>query len=243
MNLVKMKNDQEEFKDYLEKDFEPVRTEDGSFTLKQAGLEEGMHSSGGAVSESYYIYYEALSLFFKGCQQGEAVEVLSVGLGMGYNEILTAEAYLKSGVELEVNLYSYESEEALPPLFMKRLENPKGHKYFWKPFIQKLVNPLKIGDVLSKILVMKGSFNSESLKALEKSKRIILFDAYSKQTSEELWREEFLEELFKNCAKGSVVVTYAANGLINRSLQKCGFKNFKKNGFQKKRQSTLAVKV
>ncbi len=93
-----MKNDQEEFNDYLESGFEPILTKDGSFTLKKIGLVEEMHARGGALSESIFIYFYALEQFFKECKDGEEVEILSIGLGMGYNEILSACAYLNTRV-------------------------------------------------------------------------------------------------------------------------------------------------
>ncbi len=246
MNLLKMKNDQEEFYDYRGCGFEPTRTQDGSFTLKQQGLSESMHSSGGAVSESYFIYHEALKMFFKNCGEAEEVEVLSVGLGLGYNEILTAQAQIETLNETKSSfkliLDSYEKEQDLVDLFLKRIRAPQNYKNYWRPFVEKGLLPEEVSKLLKKSLNFKGAFGEESLKNLRNLKKIILFDAYSKQTSAELWSESFLEEVFEKCGQGSVVVTYAANSSINRPLKKAGFINLKKDGFLGKRQSTLAIK-
>lgn len=247
MNLLKMKNDQEEFKDYQDSGFEPVQTEDGSFTLKQRGVGEEMHARGGAVLESFYIYYDALKYFFESCQEGEEVEVISIGLGMGYNEILTAHAVeslkLNQNMNIEVKVLSYEKEEALKPLFLKRVANPENYNLFWKPFLEREVNTLTTKGFLDENLILKASFEESSFKDLENNKKIILFDAYSNKTSGELWAESFLEKFFEKCKPGSVVTTYAATGALNRVLKKTGFKNLKRKGFSGKRGSTLAVRA
>ncbi|MGH1467938.1 MAG: MnmC family methyltransferase [Bdellovibrionales bacterium] len=237
-----MKNDQEEFQDYIQAGFEPVQTQDGSYTLKQKGLEEEMHARGGAISESVFIYYAALKKFFETCSEGDDVEVLSVGLGMGYNEILTAAAYIQSKLELKLEVISYETEEVLKGLFLKRLEFAKEHPVFWGAFEKEMLNPVDIKKALENKLDIRGSFEKESLKALKSKKRIILFDAYSNKTSESLWDEDFLKELLVKSIKGSALTTYAATGALNRALRESGFRNLKREGFLHKRQSTLAVK-
>ncbi len=238
-----MKNDQEEFQDYIKAGFEPVKTQDGSYTLKQQGLEEEMHARGGAISESIFIYYSALKSFFETCSDGDEVEVLSVGLGMGYNEVLTATAYLQASLKLNLKVISYEKEAVLTELFLKRLNTIEDFPVFWGMFNELETKGLSVKKALEGKLELKGSFESNSLKALGESKRLILFDAYSNQTSKELWDDEFLKELLSKSTKGSMLTTYAATGALNRALRETGFKNLKREGFLYKRQSTLAVKT
>lgn len=241
-----MKNDQaesiKEYVDYVKIGFEPVLTEDGSYTLKQTSLEEEMHARGGAVSESYFIYYEALKSFFLSCKEGDSVEVISVGTGMGYNEVLTAAALLESKVKIDLSVQSYEKEDVLIELFKKRFLSLSDFPYFWSTFSKIDLDSEKIAEILKAKVDFHSSFDEEALSKIKSSKKIILFDAYSNKTSEELWSEDFLKSLMAKCLKGSYFTTYAATGVLNRSLKSEGFKDLKRDGFLYKRESTLAVK-
>jgi len=232
---------QEEFSDYLNLGFLPVETEDGSFSLRQGTGSEPMHSLGGALKESFYIYSEALELFkdLRGDEQD--FEVVSVGLGMGYNEIITA---LK--VEgLNYKLLSYESERDLERLFIKRLESIKDYPLYWSPFMGMGVRADELSAAalsLKNNLVNNGPISLEIVESWDVKTRVILFDAYSSKTSESLWSELFLSSLLNKCREGSVFATYAATGVLKRALKNNNFKNKNKSGFGSKRQSTLAYK-
>lgn len=91
-------------------------TEDGSLTLRvdsghdasasetpkgvagEARLSEAMHSLKGAFSETVYIYGTAIETCLT---KGFAPRVLSLGLGMGYVEILACALFLKKAHELQ----------------------------------------------------------------------------------------------------------------------------------------------
>ena len=72
-------------------------TEDGSQTLRLGlgeGASEAMHSLRGAFSETDYIYGEALRAALT---RGWPLNVLSMGLGLGYVELLSAALFAKMG--------------------------------------------------------------------------------------------------------------------------------------------------
>lgn len=245
-----MKNDQEEcraeFEDYRQVGFEPVLTQDGSLSLIPMGEKEGMHSSAGALSESFYIYFEALELFFTQDSLGASFAVESVGLGMGYNEVLAAFSMLsktRSGANAGVEINSYESETSLQDLFLKRLKIPQEYPFYWEQFKKyEGFDQNKISELLLEKMTFRGALSLDLLKYIGKKQKIILFDAYSNKTTASLWTEEFLDGYLALCEKGSIFTTYAATGSLNRVLKKNDFKNFKKAGFLKKRESTLALK-
>ncbi len=242
-----MKNDQDdflnEFRDYLDEGFKVVLTEDQSPTLIQKGLSEEMHSKGGALLESVFIYFSALELFFRGLHENEEVEVLSIGTGLGYNEVLTVISHITAPEKASYSIKSYEKKRCLIELFQKRLHSHKSFNHYWSIFENFKVDPSVISKTVLEKCEFKNAFNKVSLGELKKMKRIILFDAYSNKTSEELWDEDFLVELLSCSQIGSVITTYAATGSLNRALKKTGFKNLKRGGFSFKRQSTLAVKT
>jgi len=242
-----MSNFQEEFSDYIEAGFNPVLTDDGSLSLQPVeafGVEqEQMHSRGGALSESIFIYLEALDYFFEVAESAHGPVVESVGLGLGYNEILAAVSCFQNK-RTDIRLISYEAERALEPLFFKRLEDPESYPVYWKDFIAKFDFDLKeLCSFLKKKIEFKGALEKSLIEKNEKERRLILFDAYSNKTTASLWTEDFLEAYLSTCKEGSVLATYAATGVLKRKLEDAGFKNLNKTGFMKKRQSTLALKI
>ncbi len=237
-----MDNIQEEFRDYIESGFSLVKTADESLSLMQEGLDEEMHSRSGAFSESVYIYYEPLREFIKG-EVDDGFEVISVGLGLGYNEILSAIVAVKSNKNFEI--LSFEKEEVLSHLFKKRINAPSDYPIFYDLFIKKfgIDVVIKACNYLTRKCIFKKALNKASLKNIRVSSKAILFDAYSNKTSQPLWQPDFLEEFFLKCENKSFVTTYASTGNFNRALRKTGFIRDKKRlGFAKKRESTLAFK-
>jgi len=242
-----MFNVQEEFQDYIQAGFNPVLTADQTLSLQPAeafGVEqEQMHSRGGALSESLFVYFDALNLFFDQPDLAAGAIVESVGLGLGYNEVLTAVAALNKKKH-NIELWSYESEKILEPLFFKRLEKPDSYPFYWSQFKQKIeFDLLEVCSFLKRKIDLKGALNRAAVEKNEKKQRLILFDAYSNKTSESLWTPEFLKAYLATCSSGSVLSTYAATGVLKRCLEDEGFENLNKTGFLKKRQSTLARKI
>ena len=94
----------------LKNEFSIITTKDESPTLrfKSKHAEESMHSHGGAFSETLYIYAEPFQHL-----KGSDLSVLSIGLGLGYNEILSVCEYLNQNPQKEFYLESYEKEEFL----------------------------------------------------------------------------------------------------------------------------------
>lgn len=130
-----------------EKGYSVEITGDGSPTLRW-GSGESMHHSGGAASESVYIYRTALEFLSsssrvqKVTQQISLTEeliqsstlfcqdemvIMSLGFGVGYNELLVADWILRNRFrEDQIKLYSYEKEKFLYEDFNLWLENMKS---------------------------------------------------------------------------------------------------------------------
>lgn len=90
-------------------------TADGSPTVRiqnqDGSLSEAMHSLRGALSETVYIYGTAISTCL---ERNFSPRVLSMGLGLGYVELLSSALFLKAGVPFEKR--SGQSFEILPEL-------------------------------------------------------------------------------------------------------------------------------
>lgn len=71
----------------------------------------------------------------------------------------------------------------------------------------------------------------------------IFYDAFSSQTSPELWTESFLKDfLLKASDFPCCFSTYAATGALKRSLKSSGFVPHILSGYGGKRQNTLAIR-
>ena len=96
--------------------FDWVLTQDGSLTLKPHGKNsEWMHSLAGAYSETQYIYGQTLRKVLSNWPSDQKVQILSLGLGLGYVEVLCAVESLRHQVPFSIT--TYESEKSLIDFF------------------------------------------------------------------------------------------------------------------------------
>jgi tRNA U34 5-methylaminomethyl-2-thiouridine-forming methyltransferase MnmC len=227
-------------------------TQDGSPTLlwtREDGYAEKMHHSGGALSESFYIYHEAL---LDVISREWPVRVLSIGLGLGYNELIAIGEMHRRGLT-DWRVSSFETEDFLREGFKAWLAGE---------------NCGPLGEVLD--AVASGVAGRFAITAMElktaahhalKSARLelrrgfpedakdvggctcVFYDAYSKKMNPELWIEDDLLKHLQACiAETCVLTTYAATGSLNRALKRLAFRLTPRTGFLGKRESTLAIR-
>lgn len=207
---------------------------------------ESMHHSGGAASETLYIYgnpmCKAMQLAHERSQS--ALKTCVVGLGLGYIEMCWADAQIKSKTAGSCD--SFEIIEGLKKNFLNWLSSNKTTIY------NECLNYLKV-DSSSKVYEkMQHNFlNEEHLykdlidkKSYQDKKwNLICYDAFSRKTNQELWQEDFLTDwIFHHAEEDAVFMTYACTGSLKRALQKNNFTFIKRPGFQGKRDATLALR-
>lgn len=237
--------------------FNFTETQDGSPTLR-IGSEtesESMHSLKGAFSETVYIYGTAIETCLK---EKFHPRILSLGLGLGYVELLACALQLRDAPNLSAG-FGGESFELIPEL----------REYFqcWvhgevanvpPPFVatyDKILDStsretkidrqqirMRLSELLtSKQWILSGPLSSET--KIESQFGCLCFDAFSSKTSPELWTQEFLERFFKTVAADSCVLsTYACTGVLKRALKANDFEVTIRQGFASKRDSTFAVR-
>lgn len=230
------------------KPFDIIKTKDGSLTLSLSGGEK-MHSTDGAISETSFIYgpvIEKLTLL-------KNPHILSMGLGLGYNEILTTSMFLAS----KVSNYTISSFEIVPELI----------KYFKSWAHEQTNTPLDIcynsalKMIATQFKLQESSIKKRISESLENKSFLILgpatavnsqsflyngilYDAFSNHTDPELWDEDYLDQFINNYCDthNCYFSTYAATGNLKRILKKNNFTIEKRKGFARKRESTFAYK-
>ena len=226
-------------------EFKNLITADGSPTLSLPPTWEPMHSLEGAFSETQYIYQPTVELAFSRCP---SPAFLSLGLGIGYNEILIAcESLAQKKQPLFVR--SFELVPELRDYFttwIQRGSSPLNSVYdqIVNLYAQKYqLSKIEILDQLQKLLAqgilsLEGPVTSQTDLSLMNG---ILFDAFCAKTSPELWTAEFLHNFFKRTAGNPCFMsTYACTGELRRALTAACFTVTKRKGFAFKRESTTA---
>ena len=229
--------------------YEILKTQDGSPTLKalQLSTQESMHHSGGAWSETLYIYGTALELLK---QIQKPWRVLSVGLGLAYNEMMTLASLqahqqnLQTLTSFEADTYLRESLDA----WLQKESCDLGSTY---DDIKSLCeNHFGSTQLLFKLQQSRKKQKWNLLGALgdagcriSNPHHLIYYDAFSSRSNPELWNEDFLNKfLVAYAAPQCIFATYACTGSLKRALRQQGFLTKIRAGFQGKRDSTLAIR-
>lgn len=223
---------------------------------------EAMHNSAGALSESLFIYGELLQ---ETLRRGWKPQILSIGLGCGYNEWITL-AMTEKILPNDFYLESFEANPLLRESFIEWLSrNPsesavsmeseltvKSEILFLFKTVLHLVaahfqqSPLALFEKGRKLFTDKQWIFREQLSAdtiFNKKFNTVYFDAFSGKTTPELWNEAFLDTFLEAATDTHCgLASYAATGQLRRSLKKAGFNAESRPGFAGKRESTYAFR-
>lgn len=242
-----------------------VTTDDGSPTLASTnaeGITETMHHRGGALSETLYIYGPAITL----AVSRPVARVMSLGLGLGYNEILAAALCPE---ECSLKMITFEMDPSLTEGFLAWIRgseiSPHRAAYEWienqlltQHRAQSDAQPAPQRAALSNTLsatrprdrlrtwLNNGQFEVRGRfpEALATERfHAFLYDAFSRKMSENLWSEFFLTQLLNRHAEADALfATYAATGDLRRALKQNQFEVIARKGFAGKKESLLGAR-
>ena len=239
----------------LWQNYEIFMTADGSPTLISLRSEtrETMHNRAGALSETDWIYGEATRKCFELCP--EQVDCFSLGLGLGYNELMFAAHCIQMNRTNHISLYSVELDPNLIDAFLYFLETEmdetdKQNSIYEQILIvvsqQYQVSPRLVKKFLTNLLKNQQWKIERELKYSNIPKQkfhLIYYDAFSSKTSPELWEQDFLNAfLIDTTREFCVFASYAATGVLKRALQQHRFMTPTRSGFHGKRECTLAIR-
>lgn len=247
--------------------FEIVVTADGSYTAR-IGLGETMHSMRGALGETIYIYGGAFERMHSArcasTQQApqQAPQILSLGLGLGFVELVAAavaikfdaplcgesfeadsrllmsfENWVNGGTEIAGHIPCFVYEKALEMTALAYGLDPKA-------ILAKLRQGLSAGTWRLSGPLLATTFSDQTGDdgaAKQRRFNAVAFDAFSSKSTPELWTREFLDPFLSlACSPDCILSTYACTGHLKRALVDAGFTLEIREGFASKRDSTLA---
>lgn len=228
------------------------KTQDGSPTLRRLEASrpdfldgQSMHHTGGAWSETLYIYGEVTRQIRQ--WQIPFPSFLSVGLGLGYNELLIARE-----MPQPFRLWSFESLPQLSQCFLdwvfeRTLSEEIQSTYDLVGHYVSEGSAAQLKEIKVKLQrayenqawVLAGALEETAPPA--QKFHGIMYDAYSRAVCPQLWDPDFLKQFLKNWADPLCCLsTYSSAGDMKRSLKANNFSLDLRPGFQSKRQCTWA---
>ncbi|CAI2769111.1 tRNA (5-methylaminomethyl-2-thiouridine)(34)-methyltransferase MnmD [Flavobacterium collinsii] len=216
---------------------EIIKTLDGSTTIHLQEWDECYHSKHGAIQEAKHVFIKnGLSLF-----DSDPVSILEIGFGTGLNAFIT---FLESSQKQQpidyvgVEAYPVDAKEVLAMNYVDELEAAvykevfeKMHEYEWNQ---------KVAITNDFSLTKRKQFFDEidDFEIFD----LIYFDAFGYRVQPELWSTEIFRKMYKSLRPNGVLVTYAARGVVKRSMIEVGFTVEKLAGPPGKREMFRAFK-
>ncbi len=230
-------------------------TADGSFTLQVRGSTwtQKMHHAQGAFTESLYIYGSGAKESLKLIDPQNQWKTLSIGLGLGYVEMLLTAVSLKE--QRTVKIESYERDPILTTNFSDWINFKTNANSDWDSHYSAIEKRFCVEFNLAEQCIrlelqrlfatqqfrIHGELDSDSLFSNQFD--LICFDAFSKEANPTLWSQSFLDTFIQKAAeKQCVFSTYACTGDLKKALKRNSFKLNSFRGFAGKRESTLAIR-
>ncbi len=210
-----------------------VLTEDGSFTIRHPVYDEEFHSKTGARRETVELYMIASG--YKDFLQisPQAIEVLDVGLGLGYNALMTIECWMNGPGLCDMSMLSLEhTEELLEALTAQETAWKDGWTEEWKNWSRQLkkdsddrwrahfVHPLSQKNFLWTTQVGDGTtadFDGHNFD-------FVWQDAFSSKKNPELWTVEWFSKIAAASSPIVTLVTYSVARLVRDNLEAASWK-------------------
>lgn len=216
---------------------EIIRTKDGSTTIHIKDWDECYHSKHGAIQEAQHVFIKnGLALY-----QNQSVSILEIGFGTGLNAFIT---YLESKkLDLEINYVGVEAypisiSELSAMNYVSEL-NADDKNAIFNLFHESNWEEKVIIDPFFTITKRQQFF--EEITDCEQYD-LIYFDAFGYRVQPDLWSTSIFKKMHTALRPGGKLVTYAARGVVKRSMIEVGFTVEKLPGPPGKREMFRATK-
>jgi tRNA U34 5-methylaminomethyl-2-thiouridine-forming methyltransferase MnmC len=216
---------------------EIIQTLDGSTTIRIDEWDECYHSKHGAIQEAKHVFIKnGLSLF-----QNRAVSILEIGFGTGLNAFITfleAKNRNQSIDYVGVEAYPISPDEILGMNYVAELNATQESEIF--ATMHQSIWEEKIALTDNFLLTKRMRF-FEEIDDISKFD-LIYFDAFGYRVQPELWSTDIFKRMYTALKSNGVLVTYAARGVVKRSMLEVGFTVEKLAGPPGKREMFRATK-
>ena len=216
---------------------EIVQTLDGSTTIHLPEWNENYHSKHGAIQEAKHVFIK------NGFEQFSqpVLSILEIGFGTGLNTFITFLEALKSEIKINyvgVEAYPVDFNEIAQMNYVKELQATEFESVFKEMHDKEWNVNVKISEdfYLNKRQQFFNEINDIEVFDL------IYFDAFGYRVQPELWSTEIFQKMFNALKPGGKLVTYAARGVVKRSMIEVGFTVEKLAGPPGKREMFRASK-
>ncbi|MFA9187811.1 tRNA (5-methylaminomethyl-2-thiouridine)(34)-methyltransferase MnmD [Flavobacterium sp. FBOR7N2.3] len=216
---------------------EIIQTQDGSTTIHLEEWNESYHSKHGAIQEAKHVFIKnGLSLF-----KNKSISILEIGFGTGLNafiSFLEAPSFEQNIYYVGVEAYPVAPEEILSMNYVNELNAQLQLEIFEKMHKSNWNEKVALSD--SFLLTKRQQFfqDIDDVNQFD----LIYFDAFGYRVQPELWSTEIFKKMYDALKENGVLVTYAARGVVKRSMIEVGFRVEKLEGPPGKREMFRAFK-
>lgn len=214
-----------------------IKTADGSHTIRIDEWNEQYHSVHGAIAESIHVFIKHGLQFL----ERESISILEMGFGTGLNALLTFVEAEKSALQINytaIEAYPVKEEEWSHLNYADTLGEVNLDKIYQNMHKTPWGEWVTISDFF-RLLKLE-----QKIEAFEASRefQLVYFDAFGYRVQPELWSETVFLKMFEALEPGGVLVTYAAKGIVRRTMEKVGFRVERLPGPPGKREMLRAIK-
>ncbi|MNF36965.1 tRNA 5-methylaminomethyl-2-thiouridine biosynthesis bifunctional protein MnmC [compost metagenome] len=217
---------------------EIIQTLDGSTTIHLQEWDECYHSKHGAIQEAQHVFIKnGLSLF-----ENQSVSILEIGFGTGLNAFITFLESKKMRQSIDyvgVEGYPVSADEVLSMNYVTELNAENESSIFERMHESDWGEKIVLRDDF--YLTKRKQFFDE-IDDLEKFD-LIYFDAFGYRVQPELWSTAIFKKMYDALKPNGKLVTYAARGVVKRSMVEVGFTVEKLQGPPGKREMFRASKI
>lgn len=217
---------------------EIIQTLDGSTTIHLQEWDECYHSKHGAIQEAQHVFIKnGLSLF-----ENQSVSILEIGFGTGLNAFITFLESKKMHQSIDyvgVEGYPVSADEVLSMNYVTELNAENESSIFERMHESDWGEKIVLRDDF--YLTKRKQFFDE-IDDLEKFD-LIYFDAFGYRVQPELWSTAIFKKMYDALKPNGKLVTYAARGVVKRSMVEVGFTVEKLQGPPGKREMFRASKI
>ena len=216
---------------------EIIRTKDGSTTIHIKDWDECYHSKHGAIQEAQHVFIKnGLALY-----QNQSVSILEIGFGTGLNAFITYLESKKLNLDIDyvgVEAYPVSISELSAMNYVSEL-NADDKNAIFNLFHESNWEEKVVIDPFFTLTKRQQFF--EEINDFEQYD-LIYFDAFGYRVQPDLWSTSIFEKMYTALRPGGKLVTYAARGVVKRSMIEVGFTVEKLPGPPGKREMFRATK-